>query len=245
MGEARTIFRHAIQAYLRNIQLITFFSIPSLLSLLIPLLTPYPTYVSIGATFLRTGSMPELTTIDQIIITSIFLISLFLLSFAIVSINLVIKSQRTLTKIKDEVMKGIETYTFNVFFLYVVASLVILILTLISFEYTIQPLVMPIAIFIISLFLFYAPAAVVIDDLRFYRALEQSIKLIKNKFPLFLLWVLGGFVLLSILDAILLAIMPHIYAEYLLLLINSMIIMPFLTVVQTQIYISKYSLLRY
>jgi hypothetical protein len=52
-----------------------------------------------------------------------------------------------------------------------------------------------------------------------------------------------SFVLLAVLDAIALALFPHKVGSLVVLLLNSLLLMPFLIVLQTQIYMSKYTIL--
>ena len=240
------VLDYSIEAFKKNAKLVLFFSVPFLLAFAIPLLSPMPTYVSIGATFLRTGSMfIDLTYFDIGLIFVSSLASLFLISFATVSINLVIKSQRTLTNIRTEVIEGIEKYTTTIFLLYTLFIVLSLIVLLVSYEYGMEGLTTPLFSFFVSLLLFYVPAAIVIDELRPTEAMKMSLYMIKNKFVLFILWLAVGFVMLSVLDTILIALSDVIpWGRYIVLVLNSMVVMPFLIILQTQIYLTKYTILR-
>ena len=275
---AKSIIDYSIGSYLKNIKFNFLFSIPALIGLLILLFVRIPTYPAIGSIYLRTGSIPDITALQWGVLIISYLVSLFLISFAIVSLNLVIKSERTLTNIGKEVMRGIEKYVLNVFWIYLTATLLLLIVQLFTYELKVQQLIFPILSFVISLFVFYAPAGLVIDDARPGRAIEKSIQMIISKLPNFLMWLAIAFVLLSIPDFIFLtvlsnstatailsatgptlaslpsvlgdgivflvkAIFSHELATTLLIVLNSLFILPFLIVLQTQIYISKYTIL--
>lgn len=236
------ILQHSIDAYLGHIRLISLFSLSLLFAFLIPLFVRLPTYVSLGGIFLRTGSIPELTSVDAGVMVLSFLVSLFLISFAMVNINLVIRSERTSTHIGNEVIRGITKYTLNVFWLYLTAELLLLIIQLITFEWGVQEILSPILSFLIVLPFFYAPAGLVIDDLRPFRAVQKSLSMVLSKLPYFLLWLAISFVLLTIPELFLFAILPHGIVPWLVLALNSLLLMPFLIVLQTQIYMSKYSI---
>ena len=253
------VIQHSIEAFGKNAKLVLFFSVPFLLAFAIPLLSPMPTYVSIGATFLRTGSMfIDLTYFDVGLIFVSSLASLFLISFALVSINLVIKSQRTMTNIRTEVLEGIEKYTMTIFLLYTLTLVLSLAVLLLSHEYQLDDLATPLFSFFVSLLLFYAPAAVVIDDLRPVEALKMSLYMIRRKFLLFVLWLLVGFILLSVIDEVFILLPPVLtsimnsfgvaidvtWGRYVVLVLNSMLVMPFLVILQTQSYLTKYTILR-
>ncbi|MEM3555929.1 MAG: hypothetical protein QXF56_04395 [Candidatus Micrarchaeia archaeon] len=240
------VIDYSIDAFKKNFRIVLFFSIPFLLAFAIPLLSPMPTYVSIGATFLRTGSMfIDLTYFDIALIFLSSLASLFLISFATVAINLVIKSQRTLTNIRTEVIEGIEKYTITIFFLYTLFLLLSLIVLLLSYEYGVEGLATPLFSFFVSLLLFYVPAGIVIDELKPTEAMRMSLYMIKNKFALFLLWLVIGFILLTAVDIVFIILSGAIpWGRYVVLVLNSLFIMPFLIILQTQMYLTKYTILK-
>ena len=230
-------------AYKKNIKLISFFSIPALVGLLIPTLVNTPVFAALGGTFLRTGSIPDTTAGELGIIAAAALISLYLISFAIVNINIVIKSQRTSTNIKNEVLKGVTGYTLNVFFFFLLGTIALLIIQLLTFEIGAQSWLAPILSLLVWLPLAYAPAGLVIDELRPFRAAQKSFSMVFSKLHYFLLWLLIAFALLCALDYLFLALLPHKLGSLVVMLLNSLVVMPFLIVLQTQIYLSKYTIL--
>ncbi|MEM2138085.1 MAG: hypothetical protein QW568_03275 [Candidatus Anstonellaceae archaeon] len=240
---AESILSYSFNAYKKNIRLISVFAIPALIAFLIPALVNTPVFAALGGSFLRTGSIPDLTASEFGFIIIAVLLSLYLISFAIVNINIVIKSQRTQTSIKNEVLKGITGYTLNTFLLFLLGTIALLIIQLLTFELGVQSWLSPILSLIVWLPLFYAPAGLVIDELRPFRAAERSFKMVFSKFPYFLLWLAISFVLLSLLDLVFLNVLPHKMGSLAVLLINSLVLMPFLIVLQTEIYISKYTIL--
>jgi len=240
---AENILSHSFEAYFKNIKLISFFALPSLLAFFIPTLVNTPVFAALGGTFLRTGSIPDLQTADLGVIIAGVLASLYLMSFAIVNINIVIKSQRTSTSIKNEVLKGITGYTFNVFLLFLLGTIALLIIQLLTFELGAQSWLSPILSLLVWLPLFYAPAGLVIDELRPFRAAQRSFNMVFSKLPYMLLWLAISFVLLSLLDLVFLWLFPHKLGSLAVLLINSLVLVPFLIVFQTQIYMSKYTIL--
>ena len=246
---ADSILQHSFKAYSRNIKMISFFSIPALIGLLIPLLVNTPVFAALGGTFLRTGSIPDLSAGDFGVVIIALLASLYLISFAIVNINIVIKAQRTGTSVKNEVLKGLTGYTLNVFLLFLLGTIALLIIQLLTLELGAQNWLAPILSLLAWLPLFYAPAGLVIDDLRPFRAAEKSFKMVFSKFHYFVLWLFISFVLLSLLDLVFLnlgSVFPvstHKIGSLFVLLVNSLVLMPFLIVLQTEIYISKYTIL--
>ena len=240
---AENILSYSFKAYRENIKLISFFSIPALVAFLIPAMVNTPVFSALGGSFLRTGSIPDMTASDLGIVLTGVLVSLYLVSFAIVNINIVIKSQRTSTNIKKEVFKGITGYTLNVFSLFLLGTIALLIIQLLTFEMGTQKWLAPALSLLVWLPLFYAPAGLVIDELRPFRAAQKSLSMVISKLPYFLLWLAISFVLLSVFDALALALLPHKVGSLAVLLLNSLLLMPFLIVLQTQIHMSKYTIL--
>lgn len=240
---AENILSYSFKAYSQNIRLISFFSLPALIALLVPLLVNTPVFAALGGSFLRTGSIPDMTGAELGIVIVALLASLYLISFAMVNINLVIKSQRSGTSIKNEVIKGITGYTLNVFLLFLLGTIALLIIQLLTFELGAQSWLSPLLSLLVWLPLFYAPAALVIDDMRPFRAAEKSFRMVFSKLPYFLLWLAISFVLLSLLDVIFLSLLAHKLGSLAVLVINSLVLMPFLIVLQTEIYLSKYTIL--
>ncbi len=236
------VLEHSVNAYLKNMKLMLFFSVPALLAFLIPLASPLPTYIAVGGAYLRTSSMPELTSFDIAFMGIAFLVSLFLISFATAAICIIVKSQRTYTHIRREVIRGIEKYVLNIFWIFLTAELLYIIVGMLAYEWQVQSWLNPLATLAGSLFLIYAPAALVIDDMRPFRAIESSFNSVKRRPELFLLWVAVAVVSLSVVEVLALALLDHKLAQLAVLVLNSLFIFPFLVVLQTQIYMAKYPL---
>lgn len=236
--------KHTIITYTKNFNLVLFFSIPLVIAFLIPIFIQLPTFPAAGGMFLRTGSLPELGTSDVIIMLFSYLLSLYLISLAIVNINLVVKSQRTTLNIKKEVLERMGTSTLNVFFLYVTFTLILFLIQLISYRLEIQNILAPVLGLIVSLPFFYAPAALVIDDINPEKAVKYSLIHIKRKWIDFILFLIIGVILLSSITFFVLTLELGDIESLLIIILNSFIIVPFLIILQTQIYIAKYSLLR-
>ncbi len=237
------VLKYSVSAYCKNITLISFFSIPMRFALLIPLFIQTPVYLALGGVFLRTGSIPDITSWDIGIMVFSFLVSLFLISFAMVNINLVIKSMRTSVLITHEVISGIGKYTINVFWLFLTLQMIIFILQFLLFGTQHASILYPILTMLAALPFFYTPSALVIDDYRPWRAIQKSVSYSLSKLPLFVMWLVVGFLMLALNELVFYALIPQPYSTYVVLFINSVIIMPFLIVLSTQVYLSKYTIL--
>src|SRR4030095_12825841 len=157
-------FRYATQFYLKRLGLIVIFSIPFILSVLILALLPAPTYQAIGAVYLRLGSLPELSLLDVILTAVAYALSVFIVADTIVNINIVVRSKRTLTSIRHEIMQAMGTYATRIFYIYTMMLLLLFIAQLLTFDNPYQSLIYPLFAFVLSSLLFFVPPAVVIDN---------------------------------------------------------------------------------
>lgn len=237
------IMDHSIEAYRRNTNLILLFSIPFLVAFLIPVFITMPTFPAVGSIYLRTGSIPMMTMSESGLMLIVYLISLYLVSFAIVNINIVIKAQRASVNIKKEVIKGISTTTFGIFLLYILYSVALLVAQLITYSIAYRDLIVSILNFIIGIPFFYAPAAMVIDGVSIERSLKVSVRQVIRKPWFFAFWLATGVVLLSAVTGISLAVGPNTYGSLLAIFLNSVLVLPYLIVMQTQMYLAKYPIL--
>lgn len=238
----RKVIRYTFAEYQRNLWLILIFSVMFIASMLALFLAPTPTYVSLGGTFLRIGSIPELTTSDVAVIIAAYLISLLIFADAITNINLLVKGKRTLTKIPAEVLGGVFRYALKIFFVYTIAMLLVFAVNIATFESSLHSVIYPLASFLIFMAIFFVPPAVVIDDMDTFRAIEVSLRSIPSKWQMIVLWAVAGLAAISITELVLFAVLPPAIAKYLVIALNGLVVIPLLTIFQTQAYMEKYPL---
>lgn len=243
MAGTPTILEYTWKSYSKNFLAISTMAVPGLIAMLIPALVGAPAYLTLGGLYLRTGSIPDLAGVHVAVILVGVLASLFLMAFALVNINLVIKSERTLTNIGKQVMSHLSTTTLSVFWIYLIGVLGLFIVQLLTYEWGVQKVLAPILSMVVGLALLFVPTAMVMDEARPYRALGKSVETVMRKWPLVLLWMVVALLVMSIVDGALLWLLPHPFASYFVLLLNSMFLLPYLVVMLGQIYISKYTIL--
>lgn len=236
------IINYTVRDYKRNLWLITLFSVMFIASMLALFLAPTPTYVSLGGNFLRIGSIPELTATDISVIVGMYLLSLFIFADAITNINLIIKANRTLNKIPADIFKGIFKYALKIFFVYTMAMLLIFAVNIATFENPVHDIIYPLFSFLVFMGMFFVPPAVIIDEMDTFRAISASLKMVAHKWRLVLFWAICGLVAVSIIELISFAIFPQAIAKYLVIALNGLVVIPVLTIFQSQVYMEKYGL---
>ncbi len=157
---------HSIKLYREKMGFILLFSLPFLIALIIPSLVSGPTFISLGAVFLRTGSIPEVDPVGVAVMLSAYLVSMFLIAESIVSITLLVKIRKTMTNPTTEVIKALRKYGVAIFLAYTFVAMLILIAQLLTFDLEIRTILLPLLMLLISAMVFFVPQARVIDNYR-------------------------------------------------------------------------------
>ncbi len=235
------IFQYTTKFYLERLKLIIIFSIPFIISSLLLLLVAAPTYNALGAPYLRIGSIPELSIIDLVITAAVYIVSVFIIADTIVNVNIIIRAKRTLTSIKSEVIQALSKYATRIFYIYTLMLLLSFIAQLLLYSHPLQSILYPAFLLIMSFFLFYVAPAVVIDNSSTADAIRRSASRAIRNPSLVFIWAFSGLIALSVLSLVT-SFIP--YGSYIALLVNSLFVLPYLIVLQTQMYMEKYPLAR-
>ncbi|MFH0737240.1 MAG: hypothetical protein V1827_01325 [Candidatus Micrarchaeota archaeon] len=236
-------FRYAKEFYVKRLNLIIVFSVPFILAFLMPALVPAPTYMALGGVFLRTGSLPDLSVLDIIFTCAAYALAVFIIADTIVNINIIIRSKRTLTTIRHEVLTAMGTYATRIFYIYTLALLLLFIAQLVTYDNPVTWLYPLFSLALSSLLFFVAPA-VVIDNSDTPTAIRRSVSMAMSNPHYVLLWTLIALLSLSAVKIVGDVVFSSPFSGYFVLLVNSLLLLPFLTVLQTQMYMEKYPLAR-
>lgn len=239
------VLRYAFDAYRDNISIILVFSLVMVLSFLIPVLAAFPTFGDFGAILLRTSSAFVAINFESaaVIIIST-LLSLLFLSFAVVAINVVVKHRRTHTRITNEVLRGLETYTGRVFAVLLLYTAIAVLVGLVVYANHLPQVITYVIVLLLVPVFFYSPSSIVIDDHGIIRSMKSSARFLKKRFDYFVLWVICAIVLLTIFDFISIGIGGSVVSGYIMLIFNSMIVLPFLIILQSESYMKRFALLK-
>ncbi len=239
------VLNHTLKTYFANISFVLLSSVSFIIAFLIPVFASFPTYNDVGAVLLRTASIyTNLNPFTTAIILLSTLFSLLFLSFAIVVINIVVKHSRTQTKIKAAVIMGIEKYTSKVFIILLLTTVIIVLTNVLSFNTGYSGLITAIVTLIITPFIFYAPASIVIDESRVVRSIQASLKFFSKRFDYFLIWLVIAIVLITFFDFLFIHAAGTNLSRYAMLIFSSLFILPFLVLLQGELYMSRFKLLK-
>jgi len=259
MEEIARVFQYSLDFYLKKVLLVALFSVPFFLAFLVPLLVPTPTYLAVGSLFVRSGSLPEFSIFDLIITGAGYIFAMFIISDTIVNINILVRSRRTLTETTQEMMSAISNHAMKIFYILTLVLLLHFIVLLLTYDMPLQSVIYPLFSFVVSYFLFFVPPAIVIDNSTVYEAIVRSVNLTLVRplsflktwdvsaltMPvLIMLWVLFGAVLLVFSKLVGDFLFAGIFSQFLVLLLNTIVFLPFLIILQTQMYMEKYPLAR-
>lgn len=239
------LFGNTWKVYTRHLGMVLFFSIPFLISLLIPLFSPAPTYAALGGYFLRSGSLPEMTLADWIVVAIALVVSLYLLSFALVAINLVVKATRTRTKVGTEALRNIGKYTFVIFCLFLAVKIIETGILWLTLERGAAELFVSVFVLVAWLGLFYATPAVVLEEKKPVKAFAASYAHIVRKPDLFIVWLVVAFVAVAVVTALTYELIgTALWRQVVVALVNSLLVLPFLLILQAQMYLTKYTIIK-
>jgi hypothetical protein len=239
------VMKNAVATYTKYTSMIIFFSIPFIIALLMPTFSPAPVFSALGGYFLRSGSIPELSNADILLIIAVSAISLALLSLALVAVNLVVKASRTRTKVSAEALRNLGKYTLTVFGIFAFVKVVETLLLMYTASSSLPELPVFILSFIASLGLFYAAPAVVLEEKKPAPAVISSFKHVFRKPLDFILWLVVAFILLAAASSLSFTMFADTgMRQGFTIIVNSLFILPFLVVLQAHIYLMKYTIVR-
>ncbi len=240
------VLHNAFETYSRHLELIAFSAISLVIAFLIPVLSSFPTYLDLGSEFVRTASIfLNLTAVNIIIIIVSTMFSILFLSFAIVMINITIKYRKTRVKIGSEVIRALEKYTGNVFLILFLFTFILMAISAISYYAAggVAGIVTAIAALLLTPFFFYAPSSIVIDEKKVKHAISSSLSFTSKRFGYLLLWLAVGIVLLTVSDLLFIPLGSQL-SGYVTLIVDSVLILPFLLILQGEMYINRYDMLK-
>ena len=238
----RKIVSYTFKEYRRNMWLISMLSAMFVISMLPLFLGPTATYISLGGNYISTGSIPVMSLLEIAIIAISYLISLFVFADALTNINLIIKANRTVSKVPKEIFGGIMKYAVKIFFIFTMAVLLLFAINIATFDSGFHSVIYPLASFVVFACIFFVPPAVVIDELDTFRAVGASIGMLRLKWKMVLFWAVMALIAISIIELLVFAVIPYEFAKYLMVAVNGLIIIPIFTIFQTQAYMEKYPL---
>ncbi|MCL4383146.1 MAG: hypothetical protein M1168_01105 [Candidatus Marsarchaeota archaeon] len=241
------VVKYSLETYFKHIILILFSSIAFFIALLIPIFASFPTYNDAGGIFLRFTNIFNLGIFNIFIIIVSVLFSLLFLSFAIVSINVIVKHKRTYSKIKNEVIQGLEKYTGKVFLVLLLFSFIAIAVPILlnKLVFGFSGLVSAVILLCLIPIFFYAPSSIVIDDSKTINAIKKSISFFSKKFNYFILWLIIAVVLITLFDFIFTSLFPTLISIFIMLIFNSIFILPFLVILQAESYMKRFALLKH
>ncbi|MFH1106346.1 MAG: hypothetical protein V1787_00465 [Candidatus Micrarchaeota archaeon] len=231
------------RSYWHNLKMLSFFAFP--FALVFPLSVLLPNFVALGGIFLRYGSIrSDLSVLDAAATIAAYLVSLLLFSFALVGINMVIKSQRTLLKLSHYEQEKIEAHTLSLFTVFLFVFVVSLVANLLLYDAGLAGSLGMAVSLALALGMLFVPQAMVLEDLSIGASIKRSLSMLYYKLPYVVFFIAVSAVLLLVVSYVSLQFPGFRQARYFAVLVNAVVLLPFLEVLKTQVFLSKYALLR-
>ncbi|OIO26627.1 hypothetical protein AUJ14_01470 [Candidatus Micrarchaeota archaeon CG1_02_55_22] len=239
---------NALYAFSQNSRWVVLFSLPFLISF--PLALLLPNYGALGGIFLRLGSLGLDAGVFELgVMLAAIIIAILFFSFAVASINAIVKAQKTFSKLKFSDFERTEGATLRIFGVYLIAFLAVFAFQLVLFQSHafsdgVRNAVNAAFALAVALLVLFAPQAIVLDNRGVESSVAYSAKVLVRK-PGFVISFLALSVFLVIVNAVLFLALDSVlpFAPVFGIIVNALLIMPFLELLKVQIYLSKYSLL--
>ncbi len=229
------------QHYKKNKWFLFVTSFVFLFSFLLPCLLPSPTYMALGSLNLRIADLKKVDILQAIMILFLYAGSLFLFSIAVTNINLMIKAKRTLSSVSEEMVKGIVQFAWKIFFVYLCASLISVLLIVVTYNTTYYIIGILLSLLVFAL-IFFVPPAIAIDGYSIKNVFIWSVRMLINNWHLVIIWIFTTALILITTEWIVFAIFSPEVGKYVVPIVNAFFFLPFLTFLQSEIYLTKYPL---
>jgi hypothetical protein len=232
-------------SYRSNLKLVIISAIALIIASLVPIFAALPTYNDLGGVFLRTSSIYlNLNIFNSAVIIVAFLFSLIFISFAMVMIMVIVKHSRTRTKVKNAVMQSLERFTGIVFVTLLIYSIIVFAANILSYNTGYSAPITAIVALLLTPLVFYAPASIVIDEKGIFRAMKASVAFFFKKFDYFVIWLVVAVILFSVLDFVFIHAFGTVASRYVMLVVSSIFVLPFLMLMQGEMYLNRFGLLK-
>jgi hypothetical protein len=232
-------------SYRSNMGLVLISAVALIIAFLVPVFAALPTYNDLGGVFLRTSSVYlNLNIFNSAVIIISFLFSLIFISFALVMINVIVKHSRTRTRVKIAVLGSLERFTGIVFVTLLIYSAIVFAANILTYGSAYSAAITAIVALVLTPLVFYAPSSIVIDERGLFKAMRSSAAWFFKKFDYFLLWLVVAIVLFSVLDFAFIHAFGTVPSRYVMLVVSSVLVLPLLMLMQGEMYLNRFGLLK-
>lgn len=238
------LIRLAFDSYKKNAKIVGLFAL--LLLFAAPMAALASSYFSSGGQFIRFSNIGfELSLIDLAGTMVFFLLSTLVFSIALTLLIAVVKSQFAVTQISSAIVEEIDSNYPQVFLFFVAFSVFSLLIGSVFTKAEIPYYISSIVTFLVWMPFVFTPQAIIVGDMNIIAAMADSAKFVKRKADLALLWLAVGFVLVGLV-AVFEALLYNIvfFMPVVSLVVVTVFVLPFLEVLKTEIYLSKYDIMR-
>ena len=241
-----SVFKRTIKVYVGTLNLVALFSLFILFSLLLmPLLS---TYVDVGAGFIRFSSiLYDMNALQALVFLLVSLASILLLSFFIASLVSVVKLKETLDSVAfSRVISTFGKYVLRVFYFLIIMGVISVLIGLIFNLLNIPDFVTQLALLVFWASFIFTPQILVIEDFNLINSMKDAFNFIKKQ-PLALVYYFTLGVVLVFLLLLLEVWLGQYFAwqhKIISIIILSLVVLPFLQMYATELYVRRYAVAR-
>ena len=241
-----SVFDRTTRVYLNSLNLVVYFSVFILLSLiLLPLVS---SFVNVGAGFLRFSSLfYDLTALQGIIFILVSFASLLLLSFFIAALVSIVKLKETLDHVAfSRILNTFPKYVIKVFIFFLIMGLLSIAFGAIFNLIGAPAFAIQLVLLIFWALFIFTPQVLIVEDLDLIESMKDSIKFIKKTPIALVLYFVLGIVMLFALLLVETQLGQYFVWEHKIIsiVILSIFVLPYLQMFATQLYLRRYAVAR-
>jgi len=234
-------FWESLRIYHRFLYLILPFALFGLLSTLLVIFAPYPTFFAMGGLFLRTYVVGELTLYDFAVSFVLILLGALLASLMFILISNVVYGYLTKERLLGRLLRErVGRHTGRLFLYFISIPLLALFLQLLGIYLRAEWLPV-VGMLAYAYATFFFPYALAVEDLSWRKAVKKALYLLKRHSQLPLLWGVVVAVALFASTALIYLVAKE-WAGLLSFLFNTLFLLPYSVVLASALYVKRYPL---
>lgn len=175
------------------------------------------------------------------------LVVLFLAFFSLFLVVMIFAVRQHLAKVKFSayLKENVPRFTAEMFEYWLVFAIVSFLVGWIGFSLGLHPVLAALVLFVLSALLFFVPQSIVVDEVSWPTAVKQSVELVRRDFRSFLKAFVVGLVLLLLVPLVELFFDQFaLSGRFVSLLFVLVFVLPFIEVLKTVVFMSKFDLVR-
>lgn len=199
-------------------------------------------YISVTGIFLRISKMTEISPLGLILPLLIFLIVMGLYTLVFVTLTIATKEYRSEELSRNVFIKQIRDSSPEIYKFLLVWFLIQFNITIMAYIFSLDTFYISLIFLVMNYLVLFIPYAIVIEGVNFDAAIKKLL-LFRKELALYpLMYAITGVIFYIFILFILNLVFPLEISRYLMLIINTFFLLPFMIILGANLYFNKFSL---